>query len=251
MNNDKAKTKNLIITLVLALGIVGGVAMLAFGLVRLLTTLTGFLSDLTGMIGGGEGGNLDIKAMIPDLAVGGGLLLGGFILALVCFKLLKSQRKKMRDQRRLAQEAANAPMGVEAILAAGGTPMGGVPMAGGGPVAGTPVRVPNDEPAYAPAEAEDGWRCPTCGERIEEAYNVCPHCATRIGWGRTPRKCATCGETLRDGWAYCPTCGTTIEAAMPRPESQQGPRRCMYCGATLEAGQDTCPVCNHKFVVKQ
>jgi hypothetical protein len=47
--------------------------------------------------------------------------------------------------------------------------------------------------------------CPGCGTHTHAAWQVCPHCHTRL---RKP--CNTCGELMELPWQICPHCGTPV-----------------------------------------
>jgi len=55
--------------------------------------------------------------------------------------------------------------------------------------------------------SDDRKSCPTCHRPVEEAFAVCPHCATRL-----QLNCAGCGNRLEQDWHVCAYCGATQSA---------------------------------------
>ncbi|NDJ61673.1 MAG: zinc ribbon domain-containing protein [Chloroflexi bacterium] len=54
-------------------------------------------------------------------------------------------------------------------------------------------------------EIEEKPVCPGCRQRVQDDWQVCPHCHTRL-----KRPCPTCGRILELGWDLCPHCATTL-----------------------------------------
>lgn len=52
-------------------------------------------------------------------------------------------------------------------------------------------------------EIEEKPSCPGCGQRIQEEWQVCPHCHTRL-----KKSCVKCRELLELPWTLCPYCAT-------------------------------------------
>ncbi len=52
-------------------------------------------------------------------------------------------------------------------------------------------------------EIEEKPSCPGCGQRVQEGWQVCPHCHTRL-----KKACVNCGATLELPWSICPQCAT-------------------------------------------
>ncbi|GAB4510481.1 MAG: zinc ribbon domain-containing protein [Anaerolineae bacterium] len=52
-------------------------------------------------------------------------------------------------------------------------------------------------------EIEEKPTCPGCGQRVQDHWQVCPHCHTRL-----KKPCATCGTLLELSWTLCPRCAT-------------------------------------------
>ncbi|GAB4554455.1 MAG: hypothetical protein OHK0023_24590 [Anaerolineae bacterium] len=56
--------------------------------------------------------------------------------------------------------------------------------------------------------------CPGCGRATEKAWQLCPHCHTRLRKG-----CHNCGNLLELAWNVCPFCAAT------QPDAVESPRR--------------------------
>ena len=52
---------------------------------------------------------------------------------------------------------------------------------------------------------EDAQLCPGCGRRIEENWQVCPNCHTKL---RKP--CHHCDQLMELSWNLCPYCGKAV-----------------------------------------
>jgi hypothetical protein len=52
-------------------------------------------------------------------------------------------------------------------------------------------------------EIEEKPTCPGCGQRIQNNWQVCPNCQTRL-----KKPCISCGNTLELAWNICPYCAT-------------------------------------------
>ncbi|MEL6271257.1 MAG: zinc ribbon domain-containing protein [Chloroflexota bacterium] len=50
-------------------------------------------------------------------------------------------------------------------------------------------------------EIEDKPNCPGCGIRVENNWQACPNCHTRL-----KKPCINCGEMLQLSWNLCPYC---------------------------------------------
>lgn len=57
--------------------------------------------------------------------------------------------------------------------------------------------------------------CPSCQQRVEQDFLLCPHCRQQL-----KRKCAQCDHMLDLNWDICPYCGRT-----PDTGPQTEPRR--------------------------
>lgn len=71
----------------------------------------------------------------------------------------------------------------------------------------------------APAKADAGTRCPSCGVAVVPGAAFCQTCGTRLVQKESPAPvlfCVHCGAQLREGARFCPTCGQSV------PESQPG-----------------------------
>lgn len=60
-------------------------------------------------------------------------------------------------------------------------------------------------------EIEEKPTCPGCGQRIQENWQACPHCFTRL-----KKPCVHCHQMLELSWQVCPYC-TTPQQAAPEP----------------------------------
>lgn len=47
--------------------------------------------------------------------------------------------------------------------------------------------------------------CPSCNNRIDESFVICPHCRTQLR-----PSCTFCGTLLQNSWEVCPRCGTDV-----------------------------------------
>jgi len=67
-------------------------------------------------------------------------------------------------------------------------------------------------------EIEEKPTCPGCGQRVQENWQACPHCYTRL-----KKPCVNCRQMLELSWQICPHC------AAPQPghnvEQQPGALR--------------------------
>jgi RNA polymerase subunit RPABC4/transcription elongation factor Spt4 len=50
-------------------------------------------------------------------------------------------------------------------------------------------------------EIEEKPSCPGCGQRIQDRWQACPNCHTRL-----KKPCGTCGNLLELSWKLCPYC---------------------------------------------
>jgi hypothetical protein len=70
-------------------------------------------------------------------------------------------------------------------------------------------------------EIEEKPSCPGCGQRVQDKWQVCPNCHTRL-----KKPCGICGGLLELPWKLCPYCassqGSYATAPTPGP-SQQAP----------------------------
>jgi RNA polymerase subunit RPABC4/transcription elongation factor Spt4 len=62
--------------------------------------------------------------------------------------------------------------------------------------------------------------CQACHRPVEEDFNVCPHCRTRL---REP--CRNCSKQVRTSWVTCPYCATdrALARALPIPTTLAAP----------------------------
>jgi RNA polymerase subunit RPABC4/transcription elongation factor Spt4 len=56
------------------------------------------------------------------------------------------------------------------------------------------------------SEAETRIVCPTCHERVQEEWLLCPHCRTRL-----KRVCPSCAKLIRPEWNICPYCAKDFD----------------------------------------
>jgi len=61
-------------------------------------------------------------------------------------------------------------------------------------------------------EIEEKPTCPGCGQRIQENWQACPHCFTRL-----KKSCVHCRQMLELSWQLCPYCTTPQPAMIPEP----------------------------------
>ena len=54
----------------------------------------------------------------------------------------------------------------------------------------------------ADQEIENRHLCPTCNERVQDDFQVCPSCLTKLR-----RQCHFCNHLLAPEWSLCPYCG--------------------------------------------
>ncbi|MFZ4812905.1 MAG: zinc ribbon domain-containing protein [Phototrophicaceae bacterium] len=52
-------------------------------------------------------------------------------------------------------------------------------------------------------EIEEKPTCPGCSQRIQENWQACPHCHTRL-----KKPCINCGQMLHLSWDLCPYCAS-------------------------------------------
>jgi hypothetical protein len=52
-------------------------------------------------------------------------------------------------------------------------------------------------------EIEEKPTCPGCGQRVQENWQACPHCHTRL-----KKPCVHCRQLLELSWQLCPYCTT-------------------------------------------
>ncbi len=57
-------------------------------------------------------------------------------------------------------------------------------------------------------EIEEKPTCPGCGQRIQENWQACPHCFTRL-----KKPCVHCHQMLELSWQVCPYCTTQQQIA--------------------------------------
>ncbi len=54
-------------------------------------------------------------------------------------------------------------------------------------------------------EIEEKPTCPGCRQRVQEDWQACPHCHTRL-----KKPCTRCGRMLELSWDLCPYCATAL-----------------------------------------
>lgn len=52
-------------------------------------------------------------------------------------------------------------------------------------------------------EIEEKLACPGCGQRVQDNWQACPNCHTRL-----KKPCIACGKMLELSWNLCPYCAT-------------------------------------------
>lgn len=60
-------------------------------------------------------------------------------------------------------------------------------------------------------EIEEKPTCPGCGQRVNEDWQACPHCFTRL-----KKPCTNCHHMLELSWQVCPYC-TAQQRTTPEP----------------------------------
>jgi RNA polymerase subunit RPABC4/transcription elongation factor Spt4 len=124
----------------------------------------------------------------------------------------------------------------------------------------------------APPTPADSFVCSHCGEGLEPAAALCPHCGTRVQTAAPVASvvCPNCGATIPAEATFCPECGQsrapgaapglaseeggvvteapTVVAGPrepePRPaEIQAATRACSYCGTMIPEEAVFCPEC--------
>jgi len=60
------------------------------------------------------------------------------------------------------------------------------------------------------SQIEDRIVCPGCSSRMQNGWQVCPKCLTRV---RKP--CLRCDRLLELNWQICPYCATPVPGARP------------------------------------
>ncbi|OLC56556.1 MAG: hypothetical protein AUH85_06035 [Chloroflexi bacterium 13_1_40CM_4_68_4] len=56
------------------------------------------------------------------------------------------------------------------------------------------------------SEAETRIVCPTCHERVQDEWLLCPNCRTRL-----KRVCPSCAKLIRPEWNICPFCAKDFD----------------------------------------
>ncbi|PJF27117.1 MAG: zinc ribbon domain-containing protein, partial [Phototrophicales bacterium] len=54
-------------------------------------------------------------------------------------------------------------------------------------------------------EIEEKPTCPGCRQRVDQRWQACPYCHTRL-----KRPCARCGQLLEMSWDLCPYCASPV-----------------------------------------
>ncbi len=57
-------------------------------------------------------------------------------------------------------------------------------------------------------EIEEKPTCPGCGQRVQDNWQACPHCFTRL-----KKPCTNCSQMLELSWQVCPYCTAQQRAA--------------------------------------
>lgn len=67
-------------------------------------------------------------------------------------------------------------------------------------------------------EIEEKPKCPGCSQRVQEKWQACPQCHTRL-----KKPCIRCGNMLELAWQLCPYCATpqTSYAEQPMATARQ------------------------------
>ena len=59
-------------------------------------------------------------------------------------------------------------------------------------------------------EIEEKPTCPGCSQRVQDNWQACPHCHTRL-----KKPCAVCNHLLELQWTLCPHCASPQNQYMP------------------------------------
>jgi hypothetical protein len=62
-------------------------------------------------------------------------------------------------------------------------------------------------------EIEEKPTCPGCGQRVQENWQACPHCYTRL-----KKPCIKCHQMLELSWQLCPHCATPQPGSNPEQQ---------------------------------
>jgi type IV pilus assembly protein PilB len=88
--------------------------------------------------------------------------------------------------------------------------------------------------------AEERMRCSVCDHVIEQAFSVCPNCATPLRC-----ECAKCGKRLQKEWQACPYCGTPQVAPTPPTAASPAPT----AAAASPGAEPPAAVCRRRVLV--
>jgi len=84
-------------------------------------------------------------------------------------------------------------------------------------------------------EIEEKPVCPGCKQRVQEEWQACPNCHTRL-----KRPCTRCGRMLDLSWDLCPYCATAVpNFSADRPAAHQHARQ--TAGAAAPEGWTAAP----------
>jgi hypothetical protein len=64
------------------------------------------------------------------------------------------------------------------------------------------------------SQIESRMVCPGCGANADIAWQVCPHCHTRLR-----KSCARCGKLMELPWQICPYCSAPAAGSSEEPSS--------------------------------
>lgn len=62
-------------------------------------------------------------------------------------------------------------------------------------------------------DIEEKPTCPGCRQRVNDDWQACPHCHTRL-----KKPCTRCGRTLELSWDLCPYCTTPLTVYTNEPD---------------------------------
>lgn len=68
-------------------------------------------------------------------------------------------------------------------------------------------------------EIEEKPACPGCGQRVQDRWQACPHCHTRL-----KKLCLNCGELMELNWNLCPICISDQTRYQPQDKAVQASR---------------------------
>ena len=80
-------------------------------------------------------------------------------------------------------------------------------------------------------EIEERQSCPSCRQRVQPDFMICPYCHTEL-----KQRCPRCERLLLPRWEVCPYCGNTQLPNARRVEPAEAPVRASATAAPAAAG---------------